>query len=95
VIGAVAPIVPSQKPARLCASIVDRRDMAPAPPFSTAFNGSTGSTELSDQGFPADVVAAWLGHTVKVAVGRYNQITDDHFRRAVETEREEEPPARG
>jgi integrase len=56
---------------------------------------STRSTELIDQGFPAHVVAAWLGHTVKVAVGHYNQITDDHFRRAVESGREEEPPTHG
>jgi len=38
VIGAVAPILPSQRPARLCAAILDRRDTVPAPPFSTAVN---------------------------------------------------------
>jgi len=38
VIGAVAPIVPSQRTARLCAAILDRRDTVPAPPFSTAVN---------------------------------------------------------
>lgn len=37
-IGAVAPIVPSQRTARLCAAILDRRDTVPAPPFSTAVN---------------------------------------------------------
>jgi len=38
VIGAVAPILPAQRPARLCAAILDRRDTVPAPPFSTAVN---------------------------------------------------------
>jgi putative transposase len=38
VIGPVAPIVPSQRTARLCAAILDRRDTVPAPPFSTAVN---------------------------------------------------------
>jgi hypothetical protein len=40
VIGAVAPILPAQRPARLCAAILDRRDTIPAPPFSTAVNMS-------------------------------------------------------
>ena len=40
-IGAVAPILPSQKTARLCAAIFDRRDTIPAPPFSTAVNIAT------------------------------------------------------
>ena len=56
---------------------------------------STRSTELIDQGFPPHVVAAWLGHTVKVANGHYNQVTDEHFRRAVGVDRKEEPPAHG
>jgi integrase len=53
---------------------------------------STRSTELIDQGFPPHVVAAWLGHSVKVAAKHYNQVTDEHFRRAAGTERREEPP---
>lgn len=56
---------------------------------------STRSTELIDQGFPTHVVAAWLGHTVKIAVGHYNQVTDEHFRLAVATDRTEESPAHG
>ena len=44
---------------------------------------SSRSTELVTQGFPAYVVAAWLGHSVKVANKHYNQVTDEHFRRAV------------
>lgn len=56
---------------------------------------STRSTELITQGFPAHVVAAWLGHTVKVANAHYNQVTDEHFRRAVGLGQKEEPPAHG
>ena len=56
---------------------------------------SSRSTELIDQGFPAHVVAAWLGHTVKVAEKHYCQVTDDHFRRAVEPALEKESPAHG
>jgi hypothetical protein len=41
VVGAIAPILPSQKTARLCAAILDRRDTAPAPPFSTAVNSGS------------------------------------------------------
>lgn len=46
---------------------------------------SSRATELRDQGFPGHVVADWLGHTVKIADKHYCQVTDDHFRRAVET----------
>jgi putative transposase len=35
---AVAPILPAQRTARLCAAILDRRDTVPTPPFSTAVN---------------------------------------------------------
>jgi hypothetical protein len=38
VIGAIAPIVPSQKTARLCAAILNHPDTTPATPFSTAVN---------------------------------------------------------
>jgi integrase len=55
---------------------------------------STRATELRDR-FPTHVVAAWLGHTVKVADAHYNQVTDEHFRRAVDAGRKEEPPAHG
>jgi hypothetical protein len=46
-IGAVAPIKPSQRPARLCAAILDRRDTVPAPPFSTAVNTSLGMPPIT------------------------------------------------
>jgi integrase len=55
---------------------------------------STRATELRDR-FPTHVVAAWLGHTVKVADTHYNQVTDEHFRRAVGVDRKEEPTANG
>jgi integrase len=55
---------------------------------------STRATELRDR-FPTHVVAAWLGHTVKVADAHYNQVTDEHYRRAVEAGPKEEPPAHG
>ena len=58
---------------------------------------SSRSSELITQGFPAYVVTSWLGHSVKVANKHYNQVTDDHFRRAVDREqkRREEPPSHG
>jgi integrase len=55
---------------------------------------STRATELRDR-FPSHAVAAWLGHTVKVADAHYNQVTDDHFRRAVDADSKTEPPAHG
>lgn len=42
---------------------------------------ATRSTELRDH-FPAHVVASWLGHSVKVADKHYNQVTEEHFRKA-------------
>ena len=47
-VGAIAPILPSQKTARLCAAILDCRDTAPAPPFSTAVNTRKGGTGFKD-----------------------------------------------
>lgn len=55
---------------------------------------SSRATELRDE-FPSHVVAAWLGHTVKVADDHYNQVTDEHFRRAVGADQKQEPPAQG
>ncbi len=42
---------------------------------------STRSTELGDQ-FPGPVVAAWLGHSERIADRHYRQVTDEHFVRA-------------
>jgi integrase len=49
--------------------------------------------ELRNQGFRENVVARWLGHSVKVADEHYDQITDDQFRRAIAPR--QEPPAHG
>ena len=40
-------------------------------------------TELLDAGFPAHVVAAWIGHSVKVQNASYAQVADHHFDLAV------------
>lgn len=50
-------------------------------------------TELRNQGFRENLVAQWLGHSVKVADEHYDQITDDQFRRAIAPR--QEPPAHG
>jgi integrase len=50
-------------------------------------------TELRNQGFRENVVARWLGHSVKVADEHYDQITDDQFRLAIAPR--QEPPAHG
>jgi integrase len=50
-------------------------------------------TELRNQGFRENVVAQWLGHSVKVVDEHYDQITDDQFRRAIAPR--QEPPAHG
>lgn len=34
--------------------------------------------------FPLHVVAAWIGNTPEIALKYYLQVTDDHFRQAVE-----------
>ena len=74
--------------------IVKRAGIKPWPKLYQNLR-STRSTELITQGFPAHVVAAWLGHTVKVANAHYNQVTDEHFRRAVGADPKQEPPAHG
>ncbi len=43
---------------------------------------SSRETELLEH-FPAHVVAAWMGHDVKVSLQHYAQVTDEHFERAV------------
>ena len=40
-------------------------------------------------------VCAWLGNTPKVAEKHYLQVTDDHFRQAVDRDGKQEPPAHG
>ena len=48
----------AQRPARLCAAILDRRDTVPAPPFSTAVN----SMKCRNNRRAARVFAARKGH---------------------------------
>lgn len=45
---------------------------------------SSRETELVET-YPLPVVAAWMGHSVDVAVKHYCQVTDDHFARAAGT----------
>lgn len=52
--------------------ILKRAGIKPWPKLSQNLRSSR-STELITQGFPAYVVAAWLGHSVKVANTHYNR----------------------
>ena len=44
---------------------------------------STRETELAEH-FPLHVACAWLGNSRPVAMKHYLQVTDDHFRQAVQ-----------
>ena len=46
---------------------------------------STRETELAEV-FPIHVVCKWIGNSELVATAHYLQITDDHFKRAVDAE---------
>jgi hypothetical protein len=52
-------------------------------PWRALFNSlrSTRQTELTEE-YPAHVVCAWLGNSVKVAAKHYLQVTDAHFQAA-------------
>ena len=50
--------------------------------------------ELRNQRFRENIVAQWLGHSVKVADEHYDQVTDDQFRLAV-APRQDPPPSQG
>jgi integrase len=50
-------------------------------------------TELRNQGFRENIVAQWLGHSVRVADEHYDQVTEDQFRLAIAPR--QEPPAHG
>ena len=47
---------------------------------------SSRQTELAET-FPAHVVCQWIGNSEAVARGHYLQTTDEHFARAVATEK--------
>jgi integrase len=51
-------------------------------------------TELRDKGVRENIVARWLGHSVKVADENYDQMLEEHFRRAAAGDWTE-PPAHG
>ena len=44
---------------------------------------STRQTELEER-FPSHVVCAWIGNSIKVAEKHYLQVTEDHYRRALQ-----------
>ena len=44
---------------------------------------ATRATELSEE-YPAHVVAAWLGHSERIAERHYLQTTEEHFKRAAQ-----------
>lgn len=57
--------------------------VADVEPWTRIFHNlrSSRETELVEK-YPLPVVAAWMGHSVDVAVKHYCQVTDDHFARA-------------
>src|SRR5262249_20156319 len=44
---------------------------------------SSRETELAET-FPIHVVAEWLGNSPKTALAHYTQVTEDHYRRALQ-----------
>jgi integrase len=50
-------------------------------------------TELRDKGVRENIVARWMGHSVKVADENYDQLLEEHFRRAAQPQ--PEPPSQG
>jgi integrase len=62
--------------------IIDRAGLQPWPkPFQNM--RSTRETELAET-FPMHVVCKWIGNSQPVAAKHYLQVTDEHFRQAVE-----------
>lgn len=51
-------------------------------------------TELLET-FPLHVVAAWMGHSPKIALLHYARVTDDHFDRAAQIEAQHTPNSGG
>lgn len=43
----------------------------------------TRSQELVDQGWPENVVQAWIGHSARMAKEHYRCVTEEHFQRAI------------
>jgi integrase len=59
-------------------SILHRAGLVPWPKLFQNMRASC-ETEWLNEGHPAHVVAAWIGHSVKVQRDSYAQITDGHF----------------
>lgn len=63
--------------------IVKRAGLTPWPKLFHNLR-STRQTELIDHGFPPSTVCSWLGNSEIIARRHYEQVTDDHFQRAVQ-----------
>ena len=59
-------------------AILHRAGLTPWPKLFQNMHASC-ETEWLDEGIPAHVVAAWIGHSVQVQRQSYAQITDGHF----------------
>ncbi len=59
-------------------SILHRAGLVPWPKLFQNMRASC-ETDWLDEGHPAHVVAAWIGHSVKVQRDSYAQITDGHY----------------
>lgn len=55
-------------------------------PWPKPFNNLRASrrTELQEK-FPSHVIDSWLGHSTKVAERHYLQVTDEHWRTAIDS----------
>jgi hypothetical protein len=62
--------------------IIIRADLKPWPRLVQNLR-STRQTELEEQ-FPSHVVCAWIGNSIRVAEKHYLQVTEDHYRRALQ-----------
>ena len=65
---------------KLFKAILHRAGLVPWPKLFQNLRASC-ETEWLNEGHPAHVVAAWIGHSVKVQRDSYAQITDGHFER--------------
>lgn len=62
--------------------IVERAGLTPWPKLFQNLRG-TRETELAEV-FPLHIVTSWMGHSTLVAARHYLQVTEEHFRRAVQ-----------
>jgi integrase len=71
--------------------IIERAGLSPWPKLFQNLR-ATRATELCEL-FPGHVAAKWLGHCERVADKHYRQVTEDHFKRAVDGNAECDAPA--